>query len=237
MVEVRPKSFLVVSGEDFDQTGLPYDQLTELESLLVYDLGSSHQGKTVPVEIVSPKLRHFALFGMADLKEMPKELKNLKSFNLCAVPAVEHLKLLDRMPRLQMLMIGPSNNLIKTLPVEKLPHLQFLAAPFDKKADFSFVEKMPHLRTLAITNMTSEHDLAPLAKCSQLKCLALQPAGSKEKVFQSETVKKLEKDRPDLSIVQGEGLCLGSFWLVPMVIVAGMLVWLLRRRRLGMFHG
>ena len=242
LVAVQPKYFAAVSDQEIGKLNIPFGDLKNLVSLMVFSMNSNDivakpnvEKRSDPsVAIASTKLRHLCLLGfVVPKKELPK-LANLKSFNACLVPD-NNMNLFDKIPQLQMLLVAPTGYHLTPSVLEKLPNLQYLAASFPPDTDFSFVGKMPYLQTLAITNMTEKHNLTPLAKYPQLKYLALKGPDFK-KMMEFETVKKFQKERPDVEVVEAEGLCLGSFWILPMVVLVGMGVWLVRRRR-GVFHG
>jgi hypothetical protein len=114
-----------------------------------------------------------------------------------------------------------------------------LATTFAVDVDFSFAAKLPTLQTLSILNVEEKHDLKPLEKLPHLQCLALSrhPVGDdKGDRFAAKTFKNVqafEEARPDVAVVEYRGLCLGSFWLLPVAAAAAVVAWLIRRHWVG----
>jgi hypothetical protein len=118
--------------------------------------------------------------------------------------------------------------------LNRLGCVQYLAAGFPTDAGFEFAEHMPYLQTLCILNLDKSHDLTRLVKLPHLRCLALEddPKNtSPEKIRQVRLhLEQFQKARPDVEVVQYKGMCLGSFWLLPLTVVAGIVAWVFRRR-------
>jgi len=183
-------------------------------------------------------LRHLTLAnepGSLDLKPLEKltQLKALTVFakeckNASAIGSLGNLEFLV------MMVQSPGDLSI----FKNLPNLRYLAAEFPADTDFSFVEKMPNLQTLCILNVGEKHNLKPLKKLSHLRCLALSRGRERDesKPFAAKNfknVKEFERARPDVEVVEYRGLCLGSFWLLPLAAAAAAAAWLIRRRRVG----
>jgi len=138
---------------------------------------------------------------------------------------------LDALSNLQFLWIQTKSPIDPSV-FGRLHRLRYLAATFPIDSDFSFVEQMPYLQTLCILNVGKQHDLKPLAKTTRLRCLALNPEErNSDGVLSFDNVKDFQKDRPDVNVVEtGGGVCLGSFWLLPVVVIAAVVAWQIRRR-------
>jgi hypothetical protein len=125
----------------------------------------------------------------------------------------------------------------RTPSFDKLTKLRYLAAAFPVTADFSFVEKTPDLRTLCILGVEPKHNLTPLEKATQLRCLALATSdkkGKKKPDFREfSNVKEFQKARPDVEVVEYWGICLGSIWMLGLAALAAVAAWVVRRCRRG----
>lgn len=117
--------------------------------------------------------------------------------------------------------------------LNRLGRVQYLAAGFPTDANFTFAEHMPYLQTLCILNLDKSHDLTQLVKLPHLRCLALDddpkntsPDGIRQVRLH---LAEFQKARPDVEVVQYKGMCLGSFWLLPLTVVAGIAAWVFRR--------
>ncbi|MBN2217293.1 MAG: hypothetical protein JW719_07940 [Pirellulales bacterium] len=143
-------------------------------------------------------------------------------------------KNVDRLGRLDQLqylsLLGDEDEpMIGAAVLAKLPRLQYLAAA-TPDGDLSFVAKMPHLRTLCIP-VAKQQDFEPLTKLESLRCLAIGggDADARESL-ESGSLKEFHQARPNVKIVPYQGICLGSFWLVPLAIGAAVVARVIRRR-------
>jgi len=212
-------------------------RLSKVESLfLIMDVRA---GNAVPDLSKLANLRHLVLFvaddkgpGVIDVKPLAKltQLKALTVFadgckNAGAIGSLVNLQFLT------MAWKSPGDLSI----LKRLPNLRYLAAQFPADADFSFVEKTPNLQTLSIMNMDETQNLKPLEKLRRLRCLAVSRENN-AKVFRIEDFKNVaefQKARPDVEVVECQGMCLGSFWLLPLAAAAAVVAWLIRRRWVG----
>jgi hypothetical protein len=138
-------------------------------------------------------------------------------------------------------------------PLEDLNHLEFIGFPKEINPE-SFsrflsahqglrqVEliKCKHIQDLApllelpnlehLVLIDSKADLAPLSRMEKLRLLVLDKG-----VFErsGETVQALRKALPECAIVAGEGICLGSGWILLLVPAVFALCLLPRRREPG----
>jgi len=188
------------------------------------------------------RLRHLLLLvekgtAAVDLKPL-EELTQLKALTVFSMDQeCKNADAIGSLAELQFLALLSKSPCDPSV-FRRLSNLRYLAASFPADVDFSFAEKMPDLQTLCILNVEEKHNLKPLEKLPHLRCLALsqEPVGGGKKSFKAmsfKNVKDFEKARPDVDIVEYSGICLGSFWLLPLAAVAAVAAWLIRRRRVG----
>lgn len=116
--------------------------------------------------------------------------------------------------------------------LDQLPRLQHLT--IDRPhAELSFVRRMPYLQTLAIREIGPQSDLKPLVEATRLRCLALGVDGKRPKEVQKMPhLQEFQEVRPDVRVVSVfDGVCLGSFWLVPAAVGAAAIACWIRIRR------
>lgn len=226
---------MTIDARGFD---LLKDRLSKLDSLSL-NLGSPNAAN-VPDLSKLTNLRHLSLAdesGRFDLKPLEK-LTQLKALTIYAKECKNAgaIGSLVKLEFLSILFRSPDGlSMLKSLP-----DLRYLAAAFPADTDFSFAEKMPRLQTLGILEVGEKHNLKPLEKLSHLRCLALSQylelGKGNTSSFEAgdfKNVKEFEKARPDVDVVSYRGLCLGSFWLLPLAAAAAAAAWLIRRHRVG----
>jgi len=144
-----------------------------------------------------------------------------------------HIDRIGQLHKLRYLSLFGENRLSRR-DVESLSglrRLQYLMAEFRSDADLSFIQRMPHLRTLCIP-IDEEQNLKPLMEARSLRCLAVfEDKAGFEKTVKFDNVKEFRQARPDVKVVPYMGICLGSFWLLPLAIGSGLVAWRIRRRR------
>jgi len=233
---VEPR-LLEVDTRGFD---LMKNRLSNVESLIVGT--DSPSGGGIPDLSKLTRLRYLTLLvekgtAAVDLKPL-EELTQLKVLTVFSMDRecknADAIGSLAELRFLTMLSKSPCDPSV----VKRLSNLRYLAAPFPADVDFSFAEKMPDLQTLCIMNVGEKHNLKPLEKLPHLRCLALsqEPVGDGKKPFEAKNfknVKEFEKARPDVDVVEYSGICLGSFWLLPLAAAAAVAAWLIRRRRVA----
>lgn len=242
LVDARPKCLFYGMSGDGRREAIPFSDLTSLENLLVFNDFPEDTGHRISLASLS-KLHHLMLLGSDVSSTELSKLANLRSLRFTLCSSFDP-KVLAEMPQLRFLTVLPlkKDGTKTTRNLEeiyiRLPRLQNLSATFPVSTDFSFTERMPYLQTLGVLNMTAGHNLSPLEKHPRLKCLALDGDVSFEKIVAFNNVKKFERARPDVPVVKAKGVCLGSFWLLPLAAIVGIIAWLIRRRRCyGVRHG
>jgi hypothetical protein len=234
VVEAKPRLLTV----DCETLALFDGPLSAVESL-VLDIPESSKG-VVPDLSVLTQLRHLLLVAgkqakAIDLTPLAKliHLKALTVFvDRCA--SVEAIGSMTELEFLTLWCKSPQ----KTLSYDKLSKLRYLAVAFPVDADFSFIEKTPDMQTLCILDFDAKHNLKPLEKATRLRCLALttdDEEGKKKKVdFRGfANVKEFQKARPDVEVVEYQGICLGSLWILVLAALAAVAAWAVRRYRRG----
>jgi len=222
--EVNPRR-LMLNCQGFAALG---GKLPAVESLCLAVM----PGETIP-----------DLSGLHNLRHVILVTKSKEVLDLKPIAAVTHLKALTvladkcrnvdalgNLADLQFLTAAIDDPAILC----RLPRLQHLNATFPVTTDFSFAQRMPYLQTLGILNMTEQHDVEPLAKLPRLQCLALSGGQSSfNEITGFRNVKDFQRTRPDVKVVEYEGVCLGSWWLLPLAIIAAMSAAIIRRLRRG----
>lgn len=237
LVDARPKYLFCGDCGNVKKAAIPFRDLTNLKNLIVFnDAKDSLEAYQIPLAGLT-KLRHLNVHGCIVSSTELSKLANLRSLSFFlfydhSQSTLPDLKVLAKMPQLRLLTIL-FENADEMEILNKLPRLQHLTAVFPVNTDFSFAERMPYLQTLGILNITEAHDLVPLAKHPSLKCLALRESGggSFDEISAFDNVKKFKRSRPDVLVIEYHGMCLGSFWLLPLAALAGIVAWLIRRRR------
>jgi hypothetical protein len=237
IVEVEPR-LLEIDRQRFD---LVKDRLPKLESLSLVDDAPS--GVAIPDLSKLTKLKHLLFVaekvsGAIDAKPLEK-LTQLKALTIFTPEhECKNANAIGSLGELEFLAVTFKSP-CDASAFHQLLKLRYLAATFSTDANFSFAEKMPDLQTFCILNVEEKHNLKPLEKLPHLRCLALSlhPEGDHDtsdfEAKNFKNVKEFEKARPDVEVVEYRGICLGSFWLLPLAAAAAVAAWLVRRRRVG----
>jgi hypothetical protein len=232
-VEVKPKRLTTDNGT----LALLDGDLSTVESLLLVCEASK---EVVPDLSRLTSLRHLLLAAGAEVKTIDathlSKLVNLTTLTVFA-DECKNVEAIGSLKDLQFLVVCSKSPGDLSF-VKRLSKLRYLAAAFPIGTDFSFVEKMPDLQTLCILDVKEKHNLRPLEKASRLRCLALSGediASADEKFVQKDykNVKELQKARPDVEVVEYQGICLGSFWMLVLAAMAAVAAWVVRRCRRG----
>jgi eukaryotic-like serine/threonine-protein kinase len=231
---------LVLSGPALSDVD---GDLPSLETLYLITDKDDHSLRKVPF---LKSLRHLCLIadsGEVDLNGLG-HLVQLRAFNVWG--GVRGLASIRHMDNLRFLVLACNDNgPLDGSVLQKLTNLRYLIAPLP--TNLACIQSMPHLRTLGILNLGGKHDLTPLTKMRDLHCLALgilHKGSGNADLFEGKpdaaTVKNVEellRLRPDLNAIEAKaGVCLGSFWLFPLVLVVGSLAWMIRWRRMRHKH-
>jgi hypothetical protein len=239
IADVEPR-YLELAATEFNQIK---ERLSKVESLCLSTDSPPNNG--IPDLTKVAQLRHLTLIAekgrdTIDLKPLEKltQLTSLTIFDLeqeCKNP--EAISSLRQLQFLVAIFKSPCDPAV----FKPLTNLRYLATTFPLEADFSFAEYLPDLQTLCILNINEKHNLKPIEKLQRLRCFAMSenPEGdqkddSKEfKPTKFANVKAFVKARPDVAVVEYRGICLGSFWLLPLAALAAVVAWLIRRWRLA----
>jgi hypothetical protein len=152
-----------------------------------------------------------------DLKGL-ENMKQLKALTVYSYsPRATNTDILNSLSGLQFLFTT-----LEVPVLDKLHDMRYLGGAFPETTDFSFTEKMPRLQTLCCISTTVQHNFKPLEKAHSLRCLALDSI--------PDSAWELHNARPDVDVVGYEGMCLGSFWLLPAAGLAAFAAWQMRRR-------
>lgn len=228
-------------------------KLPKLRSLILINWRPESDGP-LPAEcrqlraltVVSEGLKDLSAFGgFTKLQELRlnrcKELADVSA--LAGLPALKELSLVG------------CEKVADLAALKKLPELECLSLPPGvTQAQFAeIVTDHPKLRVLELIDCKGVSDLSPLRGLRTLEALVLigveagraplyEMKGLRllvldKKVFEKseDEVRKLEDALPTCLVVAGEGMCLGSGWLVLLVPLCGV-AWLLSsrwRRRLA----
>lgn len=226
VTSVKPTR-LAIATEAFVEVS---DHLDQVETLfLICD-------EKTPISSLSklPAMRHLAVFVDGSKVKLDmytiQDLQQLLSLNIIG-ESIEHPEVIGKLSQLQFLM-NATETPIPTGDLCRLPRLQYLLSRFPDGTNMSFVKSMPSLQTLVAADFSEKLDLSPLKEARGLKCLAISlDTEESEKALGYRNITSLKRDRPDIQIVPYEGMCLGSWWLIPVVVLAAVAAYLVHRRR------
>jgi hypothetical protein len=237
IAEAEPR-LLQIDRRGFDQIG---GRLSKLETLML-DKGLASDAAAADLSKLT-SLRHLLIGAKKekaaiDLKPLEK-LTRLRALTIVAPGQdCKNIGATGSLTDLQFLTL--IFKLPRDIPFFKdHPPLRYLAAAFPADVNFAFAEKIPYLQTLCILGVKEKHDLKPLEKLPNLRCLALSqhPRGVDENTrFDAkdfENVKEFANARSDVQVVEYRGVCLGSLWMLLLAAAAGVAAWVVRRRWIG----
>jgi hypothetical protein len=233
--------FLWVSGNGLAL--LARDQCcNDLETLVISDWEAG-QGETLPLS----GLKHCHTLSLIDCNltdlsaiEFPEGLMRL---HFIGCDTLTDISRIAELPHLISLGLAGSDDITSLEPVSGLAGLKRIAFPENAlQEEFnSLVAQLPSLEIVELIECQGISDLSPLIGSNNLRVLVLHPAdpwpenlGSlkqlkmviiSSEVFEHtpERIDELRNQLPDALIVPGNGLCMGSGWLLmllPMILIA-----------------
>ena len=213
---------LMLLDWDPEQTGpLPKEGCTALRSLIV---GSEHVTDLTAVSHLA-ELRELHLARCAKLADVGAlaRLPKLRALTLTGCKKLTDLSPLGALPELAWLALPPETSQEQLAAVAAqnggVEVLELIGC--EKVTDLGPVAGMAKLWGLVLIKTPAPRE--PLRQMKTLRYLALEAD-----VFEksADEVAALEKDLPGCTIVAGEGMCLGSGWILLLVPVAA-LAWFL----------
>ena len=217
-----------------EPTGLILPEPAGFERLLEEAAGLTHLwwgGPELPDLSKCRNLRFFAQTFTESQEQEPDlrplaDLPHLRTLFLEDCQAVRDFAPIGKLRQLQYLVLGRAKHLRDLAAFGRMDKLRSLCLiKCDQLTDISAVTKLTGLSYLTLTRTSQIEDLGPLARLKKLKVLVVEPGDLDNR---RQEYDKLREELPDTEIV---GFCLGSAWIVPVLVLGGIHGRLRRRGR------